>query len=86
MGAGGSVAIKWSHSRRALPFASITCPRSCMPTTCNTRVAMSMPHRLIGCATERASAGYLVADDIATMLAHRSCTGKRRVHFMKTAY
>jgi hypothetical protein len=33
---------------------------------------------------ELASSGYMVADDIATMLAHRSGTGKKRVHCMRT--
>jgi hypothetical protein len=47
-------------------------------------VAMSRPKTLICWAMELASSGYVVADDIATMLAHRGGTGKRRVHCMRT--
>jgi hypothetical protein len=39
-------------------------------------VAMSRPKMLIRWAVELASSGYMVADDIASMLAHQGGTGR----------
>jgi hypothetical protein len=55
-----------------------------MPTTCNTRFAMSIPSTLIAGFIGLASCGDMGASDSEIMVAHRSRSAQGRVHFITT--